>query len=268
MTQPQDDPKAVFPSKEIVLGSFSLVKDHVLIFLKAAWMPVLAFILATAWAASRYPIPDHLPDTTDPELAADFVFGPGGLFEAVIAQLLTALLIVPAATVWVRLTVLGPPEDGRFPLMTVSLREFSYLMTYVALLVVFLTISAFTAALIGVVAGVLSPMIGLIIGAGAGILVVSRLIPALGAAAFGERSGFGAAWRMTKQDTLPLFGATVSFGLPLITVQLLFAVLFGEALYGLGPFFHGGVMAAVQALAILFASVFVGRVYAYYNDLL
>lgn len=268
MTQPIDDPQNSFPTKEIVLGSVGLVKDHFGVFIRAAWLPALLFILGTAWAAAAYPISTEFPDPNDAEAAVEFVFGPGGLFEAVVAQLLTALLIVPAATTWVRLTVLGPPEDGRFPLLSLTIREFSYLMTYVALFMVFMIIALFVAALIGTVLGSLSPVIGIFIGAAAGLLVVSRLLPSLAAAAFGERFGFRSAWRMTKPDTMPLFGAVVSFGMPLMAAQFVLALIAGALLYDLGLFVHGAVVALIQAVAILLSSVFVGRVYAYYKDML
>lgn len=277
---PTDD----FPVRDTVLGSVMLVFNHPVPFLKAGWLPVVLYLVANLWAEMTTGGFAPPPQTGDPEETLAYLIGPGGFLETMAYTVLGLVLLLPAITAWIRLTVLGPPEDGRYPLLNLGRAEAVYLVCYILIVIVsglaalaaILATSIVSSILIlilslaaGGVAGALSGLLGVVGGVlsiGAYLYVTARLLPALGGCAFGEAPDLRGTWTETKPDAPRLAGAFVLLTLAVFLAQILLAFPI-NLMAGDGPSpFAAGILSLFQALSILIASVFVGRVFAYYRD--
>lgn len=283
MSEPDKGGPVGFPTKDIVLGSFSLPLGHFGTYLRAAWLSVALFIAASLLVAAALPPPPVPPGGDDPAALAEYMMASGGFLMVFVFEILTLLLLIPAITVWIRLTAFGPPEDGRFPLLSLGESEIRYLITYVlvlilsgvamvAVLIAASLAGALIVAVIGALAGGIGPMmiqlssvVGTVLGFATFIYVSARFVPALGATAMNEEIDVKSAWNETKAQARPLFWSQVSiFGI-LLLAQFLFLYAVGSLLPLGGSLIGGLITALIQALAILIAAVYVGRVYAYFR---
>lgn len=280
MSEPDTGGAGTFPTKDIVLGSFSLPFGHFGLFLRSAWLSLGAFVVASMLVSTMMSPPPVPPPGNEMADLILYLTAVGGFFEVLAFEILTLLVLLPAITVWIRLTVYGPPEDGRFPLLSLGEAELQYLFAYIVVVVFSLaamigvliastlTVSVL-AAVIGAASGgtflQLASVVGSVLGLAAFIYVSARFVPALGATALGQPFAIRAGWDETKAQARPLFWSLVSFGGTLMLVQLALSLGFAMLLPSGVALLGGLIKALIQALGIMLACVYVGRVYAYFR---
>ncbi|MEQ8828852.1 MAG: hypothetical protein RLW87_03515 [Alphaproteobacteria bacterium] len=283
MSKPDEAGPGAFPSKDIVLGSFMLPFSHFGLYLRSAWLSLAAFVAASLVITSILPLPPAPPEGNDLAQLIEYMTAPGGLLEVLAYEIVSLVLLVPAITIWIRLTVYGPPEDGRFPLLSLGGAEVRYLSAYVLIALMSLgamigvMIAAILAvrilsAIIGMLAGGvgtalmnLTSIAGFALGLAAFVYVTSRFMPALGATALGDAFDVKRGWAETKPQAWPLFWSLVSFAGILFLAQLALMIGFGMVLPSGVWLLGGAIRAAIQALGILLACAYIGRVYAYFR---
>jgi hypothetical protein len=209
-----------FPIIWASLGAIWLAFRGLPILLRAAWFPVLLFVLV--WVASAYLRATGAFDTGD--------FLPG-LLDGVLS-IAPVFLLVPAMTAWIRMTVLGPPSDGAYPVWRFGSEEWRFFGFFVLITIAAMVLFA-GPILLGVLIGVRSIILWSVFGAISvvvAIYIVGRLLPVLGAAALGVEMMVSHAWQDTEEDGWRI---AVAHG---ITIAVLFAILVGFylTLFGVG----------------------------------
>ncbi len=203
--------------------------SHFGLYLRSAWLSLAAFVAASLVITSILPLPPAPPKGNDLGQLIEYMTAPGGLLEVLAYEIVSLVLLVPAITIWIRLTVFGPPEDGRFPLLSLGGAEVRYLSAYVLIALMSLgamigvMIAAILAvrilsAIFGMLAGGvgtalmnLTSIAGFALGLAAFVYVTSRFMPALGATALGDAFDVKRGWAETKPQAWPLFWSLVSF---------------------------------------------------------
>ena len=279
----QQAPIHRFPVGESVRSTCSLAFGYFGTFLRAAWLPVVLYVVGSLGLARQGVPMILLEDIAGPGAATKYLIGPGGLGEYMLYTTAVQLLMVPAATVWIRLTVLGPPEDGRFLLLSLGRAEVQYVLAYVLIILLASLLAVAGALAVSIAGGILGFLmvlfgfgwtvslteligtVGSVFALAVFIFVIARLVPVLGRASFGRRLAVSQVWRKTKPASAELFWATLIIAGTMMLAQFLINLILGTVLSGAETLIGGAIGATFQVFTILLGAVFTGRVYAFFE---
>lgn len=289
MTRDQDEDETVrLPILWASFGAFWLPISRLAIFARAAWAPVTLFLVASFGIVGLQVL---IAEALLAENAGARMAGGLALISASLnfVGIASSLLLFPAMTAWIRLTIEGPPPDGRFPTWRFGAAEWHFLLRFLLI-----SLIGFGALLGGLVISPSLYLVWWVLGVSAVPLALvayiylsARMLPYVGAAAMGHKATIHDAWRMSEGNGFRLFLVVAIFSITvLVTSFLLSAGLFGAATYefgsligadgeivglndpeefltGFGVFFVVASLAAtmVFVLVAMMYSALIGRVY-------
>lgn len=229
----RDAAESRFPIFWASFGSVGLAIRSLTTYIRAGWLSIILFLVS--WVAFAYlqmtgallAVPEN-----QGQLETQFALGLIGIVM-IVAPL---VLLVPAITAWIRLTVLGHPENGGFPTWEFRRREWVCLGYYVVLLILGILILVAPIILATIVADDSFLVLGILVlfGFVGALYTVARLLPLLAAAAIGEPTSIKETWRLTRSC-----GGRVTVAFVIVhacTTALLIAVLILLEVFGLGAF--------------------------------
>lgn len=276
MTDPSAPPPKPFPIAATALGSFAFGMSDIRAYFRAGRISILLYFAANiALSAVWY-------FSEDPEEPSGKLLS---LLVVELAALASTALIVPASTAWIRLTVFGKQEDGRFRFGS---PEWLYLFYYILIMVVMTMIAISLVLLLKNAVPSLPDTVSFLLAALVAVYLAARILPVFGSAACGEPASLNEIWALTRPHGGRIAAATGLFFFVLAIVGVCLMAVLGPVAdwfannkevmtgpsspetiadiffqeVGSGHFASTIATTVVSIITTLFTAVFFGRVYA------